>query len=226
MRKIAAELRHRELTQEIYNIGDEVAEYIEHLLESIADWDAELTRECLAEFEEILEDARVDARRIIGELLGLRQALTSGVRAGTISASPDPDSQLPEPELLDVHVLEEAYPVDGAPIVVRELAAALDARTDDVVTQLGELVDWVLDQTDRVANDLDAVSLPHLYARVGRHTTAAVGGWLRTVAEAHPAYTRTMRGVNPPAFLEERARIDAVVARVAAKRARERDAAS
>ena len=39
MHKIAAELRHRELTQEIYNIGDEVAEYIEHLIESIADWE-------------------------------------------------------------------------------------------------------------------------------------------------------------------------------------------
>jgi len=38
-------------------------------------------------------------------------------------------------------------------------------------------------------------------------------------------YTRTMRGANPPAFLAERARIDAVVARVAAKRAR-RGAAS
>ena len=36
MQKIAAELRHRELTQEIYNIGDEVAEYTEHLAEAIA----------------------------------------------------------------------------------------------------------------------------------------------------------------------------------------------
>ena len=35
MHKIAAELRHRELTQEIYNIGDEVAEYLEHLIEAI-----------------------------------------------------------------------------------------------------------------------------------------------------------------------------------------------
>ena len=39
MHKIAAELRHRELTQEIYNIGDEVVEYIEHLIEAIEDWD-------------------------------------------------------------------------------------------------------------------------------------------------------------------------------------------
>ena len=39
MHKIAAQLRHRELTQEIYNIGDEVAEYIEHVIESLEDWD-------------------------------------------------------------------------------------------------------------------------------------------------------------------------------------------
>ena len=47
MHKIAAELRHRELTQEIYNIGDEVAEYLEHLIEAIEDWDEELCMDCL-----------------------------------------------------------------------------------------------------------------------------------------------------------------------------------
>ena len=31
-------LRHRELTQEVYNIGDEVAQYVENLAEAIADW--------------------------------------------------------------------------------------------------------------------------------------------------------------------------------------------
>jgi len=41
-----------------------------------------------------------------------------------------------------------------------------------------------------------------------------------TVCEDHPAFTRTMRGSQPPEFLVERARIDAVVARVAAKRSR------
>ena len=45
MHKTAAVLRHRELTQEIYNIGDEVAEYIEHVAESIADYDGELTED-------------------------------------------------------------------------------------------------------------------------------------------------------------------------------------
>lgn len=226
MHKIAAELRHRELTQEIYNIGDEVAEYIEHLIESIADWDPELAQECLEEFSEIIEDARTDSRRTVGELLGLRQALTSGVRAGTLSAAASPGNQLPEPALLDARALEDAHHISSSPIVVRELAAALNARTEAVTEHLEGLVDWVLDQTEAVAHHLDAVSLPHLYARVGRHVTATVEGWLYTVADAHPVYARTMRGANPPAFLVERARVDAVVARVAAKRARDRGAAS
>ena len=38
-------LRHRELTQEVYNIGDEVAQYVENLAEAIADWDAELVED-------------------------------------------------------------------------------------------------------------------------------------------------------------------------------------
>ena len=214
MQKIAAELRHRELTQEIYNIGDEVVEYIEHLLEAIRDWDAELTVDCLAEFEEILADARRDSRHIIGELLGLRQALISGVRAGVLSASASPSSRLVEPELLDAASLEELFTF-----------TELDGRTALVVEHLGEIVEWVLAQTDMVAGNLDAVSLPHLFARVGTHVTTVVEGWLETVAHAYPGYTRSMRGDNPPAFLTERARIDAIVARVAAKRAR-RGAAS
>ena len=60
---------------------------------------------------------------------------------------------------------------------------------------------------------------------MGTLVRGTVAAWLSSVAEEHPAYTRTMRGTNPPAFLVERARIDAVVARVAAKRA-SRNAAS
>ena len=69
MHKIAAELRHRELTQEIYNIGDEVAEYLEHLIEAIEDWDEELCMDCLAELGDIVEDARVDSGRCVGAKL-------------------------------------------------------------------------------------------------------------------------------------------------------------
>lgn len=225
MHKIAAELRHRELTQEIYNIGDEVAEYIEHLTEAIRDWDAELVDDCLAEFSDILADARRDSRTIVGELLGLRQALISGVRAGTLSASAATDARLPEPQLIDAPALTTAHPVTGSPVTVAVLSEALDGRTADVAKRLDEAVDWVLTQTDLVATDLNAVSLPHFYGRVGTLVRGTVAAWLSSVAEEHPAYTRTMRGTNPPAFLVERARIDAVVARVAAKRA-SRNAAS
>lgn len=224
MQKIAAELRHRELTQEIYNIGDEVAEYIEHLLEAVRDWDSELTHDCLAEFEEILSDARRDSRQIVGELLGLRQALTSGVRAGILSATAAAGAKLIEPELLDAPSLDELFPLTS-PVNVTGLSEALNARTELVVEHLGELVAWVLDQTKLVAGNLDAVSLPHLYARVGTHVNATVEGWLRTVADSHPSYARGMRGNHTPEFLAERARIDAVVARVSAKRA-QRGAAS
>ena len=72
-------LRHRELTQEVYNIGDEVAQYVENLAEAIADWDAELVVDCLMEIEVILTEARDDSRRVVAELTGVRHALTSGL---------------------------------------------------------------------------------------------------------------------------------------------------
>jgi hypothetical protein len=40
------------------------------------------------------------------------------------------------------------------------------------------------------------------------------------VVADYPGVTRTMRGSHPPEFLNERARIDAVVARVKAKMGR------
>lgn len=219
MHKTAAVLRHRELTQEIYNIGDEVAEYIEHVAESVADYDGELTDDCLAEFSEIVDDARQDARRVVGELIGLRQALTSGMRAGALSATARAEERIPEPELLDAEGLEDLFPLT-APFSVRTLNDALTGRTELTVQHLTEIVDFTLEQTDLVARELGAVSLPHLYARVGELVEAAVDGWMETVCVDHPAFTRTMRGANPPAFLAERARIDAVVAKVAAKRSR------
>lgn len=220
MQKIAAQLRHRELTQEIYNIGDEVAEYIEHLAEAIADYDPELVTDCLAEFDEIIDDARADSRRIVGELIGLRQALTSGVRAGILSASASDEEKIPEPELLDAAGLEDLFPIGAALLRVDAIHAALESRTDLVVQHLGEVVEFVLEQTDMVARELGVVSLPHLYSRIDDIVVLAVTGWLQTVAGDHPAFTRAMRGSNPPAFLVERARIDAIVAKVAAKRSR------
>jgi uncharacterized protein len=161
MQKIAAELRHRELTQEIYNIGDEVAEYLEHLIEAIEDWDEELSMDCLAELGDIVDDARVDSGRCVGELIGLRQALVSGVRSGTISAAPSGANDAEEPEQLTPRLLDERYPI-AKPIVVHELAEALRQRTQAVADYLREVVEYVLAQTDAVARNLDMVSLPHL----------------------------------------------------------------
>ncbi|MDO5031049.1 hypothetical protein [Corynebacterium sp.] len=226
MHKIAAELRHRELTQEIYNIGDEVVEYIEHLIEAIEDWDDELAMDCLAELGDIVEDARVDSGRCVGELIGLRHALVSGLKSGTISAASSGDFDIEEPVQLTARSLDEALPMSGPTIVVSELAATLCARTEAVTAYLRELVEYVLGQTDAVARNLDMVSLPHLYKRAGQSTLIAVQAWHHTVVDAHPAYVRTMRGHNPPPFLEERARVNAIVARVRAKREAARKAAT
>ena len=219
MRKTAAMLRHRELTQEIYNIGDEVAEYIEHIAEAVADYDGELTDDCLAEFVEIADDARVDARRVVGELIGLRQALTSGMRAGVLSASACPEEKVPEPELLDADGLTDLFPL-AAPFSVQTMEDALTGRTDLTVQHLTEIVSYTLEQTDRVARELGAVSLPHLFATVSELVEAATDGWVETVCVDHPAFARTMRGTNPPEFLQERARINRIVEKVAAKRSR------
>ena len=118
MHKIAAELRHRELTQEIYNIGDEVVDYIEHLIEAIEDWDDELALDCLAELGDIVEDARVDSGRCVGELIGLRHALVSGLKSGTISAASSGDNDVEEPKQLTARALAEGLPISGPPVVV------------------------------------------------------------------------------------------------------------
>ncbi|MGP6172697.1 hypothetical protein [Corynebacterium sp. A21] len=220
MIKTAAELRHRELTQEIYNIGDEVADYLEHLIESLADWDSELVEDSLVEFGEILEDARLDARRITAELTGLRQALTSGLRAGTVSFQPSlVEPSVAKPAELDAEWLRVAYPITARPVIVRELAVALKARTETVIEHLEILVQWTLQQTGLVANDLNAPSLPLVYQQVRTRVEVAIAAWLESVAQEHPGYTRAMRGTNPPEFLAERARVDAIVAKVAEKRA-------
>ncbi|NMF31926.1 hypothetical protein HF851_06495 [Corynebacterium ammoniagenes] len=226
MHKIAAELRHRELTQEIYNIGDEVAQYIENLIEAIEDWDNDLAFDCLAELGDIIEDARVDSGRCVGELIGLRQALVSGLRSGTISAAASGNHDVEPPHAFNAHTLEADYPIDGPPVAVHQLAAALQDRTAATVDYLRDVVEYVLDQTDAVARNLDMVSLPQLYNRTGKQVSAACHGWYRTVVDNHPAYVRTMRGFNPPAFLEERERIDRIVAKVAAKRAAAKRAAT
>lgn len=215
-----AMLRHRELTQELYDIGDEVATYIDNLVEALTDWDTELVADCRLEFEEIVIEARDDSRRVVAELAGVRQALVSGLRSGSMSTARTVRESLVErPTRLRAVDLFHAFPLDSSPVVVRELSDALNARSSAVVEHLGEIIEWVIDQTAVAAGHLDSVNLPLLFSRTHDLVTCAVDAWSIAVAEAHPAYTRTMRGHNPPQFLIERARIDAVVARVARRRA-------
>ncbi|MFV8380711.1 hypothetical protein [Corynebacterium hindlerae] len=216
-----AKLRHRELTQEVYDIGDEVVEYIEHLMEAIADWDSELVEDCHAEFTEIVEEARNDSRRVVAELAGLRQALTSGLRSGTVSVRAKREKGVATPDSLAMADLADAFPL-GAPAPIREMTAAMNGRSQAILDRLREVNDWILDQTAVVADDLDALSLPVVFSRTQRIVDTTIECWFNAVAKQHPEYARNMRGSNPPKFLAERARIDAIVAKVAAKRAKGR----
>ncbi|AZA11891.1 hypothetical protein [Corynebacterium gerontici] len=212
-----ATLRHRELTQELFNIGDEMATYIENIIESIRDWDLELVDDCVAEFEQIAADARNDARTVTAELLGLRQALVSGVASGHVSQPQPQQQQVSTPTALSAKALRSAYPIQQSPVVVRELTSSLDARAEETLINLEHTVEWVLAETERGARDLQALNLSRLYVRAHAVVSQTVEAWREAVALEHPGYARTMRGAHPPQFLSERARIDAVLARVAAK---------
>lgn len=220
-----ATMRHRELTQEIFNIGDEVASFIENIAEAVADWDAELVEDCLAEFEEIIADAKADSRAVVAELIGVRQALTSGLRSGTVSIVAPRCKEVARPVVISCADLDERFPIQRSPVMVGELTQALDARTDLVGQYLAHIVEWELAETERGARDTDAVNLPLLYSRTSDAVVAAANAWIESVATEHPAYARMMRGTNPPTFLNERARIDEIAARVVAKKREQREAA-
>ncbi|MEJ5928943.1 hypothetical protein WG915_10015 [Corynebacterium sp. H128] len=222
MHLIDAKLRHRELTQEVYDIGDEVVQYLEHLMEAISDWDVELVEDCHTEFTEIVEEARSDSRRVVAELAGLRQALTSGLRSGTVSVRAKKREQVvAAPEAVTAEDLLSAFPLE-APVLIREMSQAMNSRTQAVLERLECVVEWVLDRTAVAADDLDSLSLPVLYSRTQRTVDTTLDAWFSAVTGEHPEYVRSMRGSNPPRFLLERARIDAIVAKVAAKRAKGR----
>ncbi|MGV0409569.1 hypothetical protein ACUY3S_08770 [Corynebacterium resistens] len=80
-----ATLRVRELTQNIFDIGDEIAEHLDNLAQAMADWDKELVTDCLHELRDIIAEGRSEVRPQLAELNGLRQAFVSGIKAGRMS---------------------------------------------------------------------------------------------------------------------------------------------
>ncbi|MDO4928213.1 MAG: hypothetical protein Q3976_04025 [Corynebacterium sp.] len=210
--------RHRALTQELFNIGDEVATYIENLCEAIADWDAELVEDCLAEFQEIITDAREDARVTTTSLVGLRHALVSGMAKGSLGIEPAPVAPTQIPEPISGVELRAAFPLASSPVAVAELSERMQARTRFVQQYLETVVEWELLETQRGARALDLVDLPRLYRKVGEIVESVATAWLDAVAFEQPAFTRTMRGSNPPEFLNERARIEMIASRVFGRR--------
>ncbi|MDO4631032.1 MAG: hypothetical protein Q4A82_01910 [Corynebacterium sp.] len=222
MQVLTATLRHRELTQEIFNIGDEVATFIENIAEAIADWDVELVEDCVAEFEDIINDARNDSRTIVKELIGLRHALTSGLASGTVGIPmPMVEEATERPAAVNAQSLRNQFPIPiNAPVTVQEINQSLKNRTDLVRQYLACIVDWELAETEKAAYDIDSRRLSILFARTADAVTGATKAWLEAVVADYPGVARTMRGSHPPEFLNERARIDAVVARVKAKMGR------
>ncbi len=221
MQHYDARLRLREVTQELYDIGDEVAEHIEHLAQAVADVDRELVDECVLELADIVDEAVEDARPLVGELAGLRQAFTSGIRRGELGPMPNRPPG-PEPRGVDVPALSAIPAPLTHPVAVPTVAQALLARSETTAAYLENLADWVSAENIRGVEVLGSVKIPALYARCGHRALKAAAAWCVTVPETHPAVARTLRGRRPPAFLMERARIDDVVRRVAMRRSTER----
>ncbi len=208
-----ARLRLREVTQELYDIGDEVATYIDNLAEAVADCDVELVDECVAELTDIVDDAVDDAIPLVFELTGLRQAFISGIRRGELAYAAVKEPAV-MPEGIDVARLMTVALPHGGPVRLQAVTSALAARTDMVAAHLVELADWLSAENARGVEDLGTVGLPSLYSRSGRRAMEAAAAWRVTVAETHPAVADALRGRRPPAFLGERARAEAVAARV------------
>ncbi|MEJ4112166.1 hypothetical protein ACGE24_00650 [Corynebacterium kroppenstedtii] len=223
--RYSATERLRELTQEVSDIGDEVATYIDNIGEALADWDEGLADDCREECDIIVREAREDIRSVTPELVGIRRALTSGLKSGVLSAgagvrerSGRPMSGLrEEPRAVTVDSLTTCFPI---PTVVDADAvnAALVGRTQLVAQLCSDVADWVEYQTNMATDDPSSTNLSIVFARAYDHVVSAIGAWKRTVALPYPPFTRMMHGTCPPPFLEERARIDRIVSSVASRR--------
>lgn len=213
MHHLDGRLRLREITQELYDIGDEVATAIDNLAEAVADCDVELVDECVTELTDVVDDGVGDAIPLVFELMGLRQAFISGIRGGELAYAAVKEPAV-MPEGIDVARLMAAAPSPGGPVPLPQVTEALATRTDMVAGYLVELADWLSAENARGVEDLGSVGLPSLYSRTGRRAMEAAASWRVTVAETHPAVAKALRGRRPPAFLSERARVEAVLARV------------
>lgn len=219
----AARLRLRELTQSVYDIGDEVAEYIDNLAEAMGDWDAELVDDCLLELAESVAQGRSEVRSALAELNGLRQAFVSGIRSGSLSASLSANLAMDDHpgrtlSFLRQHAVAPVEPSPAPMVSTATLRVNLRRRNTELTDSLNELAEWVVEQT-RCAVEDQSVLLPQALARAEKHTLDVVGRWRGTVIADHPALVTELRGEAPPRFLAERARVERVLSKVRNRRA-------
>lgn len=236
-----ASLRVRELTQNIYDIGDEIAEHIDHVAQAMMDWDPELVEDCLLELDEIVHEGRQEVRPGLSELNGLRQAFVSGVRSGQMSGSSRSYSELGKTTF--------AHPGRTLTFMRKGTAAGADAVASDkkesgakpdnlvepesmastatwrlwmrqsieqMVAELDDLAEWVVGQT-QCALEAQSVLLPQVYSKA-RQQTIEIAGRFGAVIDRQPELAQGMRGEEPPQFLEDRARIEAVLTRIQQRR--------
>lgn len=226
-----AALRVRELTQNIYDIGDEIAGHIDHVAQAMADWDPELARDCLMELDEIVQQGRLEVRPGLSELNGLRQAFVSGVRSGQMSGItttyPHPGRTLSflhkaGPDVSGLASDKEKTTHPAAPEEPASMASTaawrlwMRSAVEQQIAELTELSEWVVEQT-HLALEAQSVLLPQTYSKA-RQKTVEIAGKFGAIIDRQPALAQSMRGEAPPEFLEERARVDAVVARILQRR--------
>ena len=230
-----AALRVRELTQNIYDIGDEIADYINHVSQAIADWDADLVEDCLLELEEIVAEGRAEVRPGLSELNGLRQAFVSGVRAyphpgrtlsfmhkkpGASARRSLNDATAPttpgasDPRRARGAEFAEAS-AEHAPATMASTASWrmwLREQAERIRADLREVEDWVINQT-QCALESQSVLLPQAYVKAEQRTIELVGHWREVIAR-QPELAAGMRGEAPPEFLVERARVEELLGRL------------
>ena len=220
----AARLRLRDLTQGVYDIGDEIAEGIDNVAASMADWDTELVDDCMHELSDVVEQGRGEVRQYLAEINGLRQAFVSGVNSGTLSAS-EGNYFHPGRTLSFLHPHQDPPATVSAaaptrPVVsTATLRMSLRRRNTELAADLTELAEWVVAQTGE-AVEHQSVLLPQSFARSWTQTRETVAAWKREVVGDHPVLVAEMRGEAPAEFLAERARVERVLARVRARRRR------